>query len=137
MKRTARATPGHCYDCVLPVVPGQKRCEYHRDVNRGMAKKRYQRDQQRMRETIAANADRPPPTAPEGTNPQRAPSYRVLPMVEQHPNCARRTECLNFAVRQNWQGFTCSSCTVREVAAKGELETRVGYLDGMTFPVAP
>jgi hypothetical protein len=139
VKTSLRAAPGYCLDCVLPAVLGQKRCEYHRELNRGAAQNRYQRDRQRMRERIAALPAIPDvalATPPEGTNPQRCDPFRTpaAATVMQRLDCLRRQQCLGFVIRQGWQAFTCSGCSVRETAPKVELQTRRGSDEAVPYP---
>jgi hypothetical protein len=66
--------------------------------------------------------ERPAPVTPIGAQPVECKPMRRMASIEasQVLDCARRRECLSFAVAREWAAWTCAYCPVRETAARVE-----------------
>jgi hypothetical protein len=82
------------------------------------------------REAVARYWSRMPVEKPHGANPTKCEPFRVTAAANtQRLDCARRRECLTYAVRVRWESWTCEVCGVRETVAI-ETPTRTNF-DGV------
>ncbi len=126
--RRARRKVGICILCTVPALPEQSRCARHAAMNLTHGLTRYAKAKARQMAKIADKQAETPKALrviPEGTRPmQCAPFHASGAAVMQRLDCARRRECLNFAVHEGWKAFTCAYCPVRETLAKVEAAGR-------------
>jgi len=115
--------------CIICGKPSpQSRCGYHAELARRSAQGRYQRDRARKMTEVAGRVENAPVSVllpPTGTNPTQCESFKVHAVDNmQRVDCARRKECVTYAIKRNWRAFTCAGCSVREVAPRTPIEPR-------------
>lgn len=75
-------------------------------------------------------------TLMDGSNPVERETLTKYYDVEneQRTECARRMSCLNHAAKMGWRAWSCEVCSVREMAVRDEIPTRVSSDESVAFP---